>query len=139
MAIRTILTVPDPFLRKKCPPVETIDAALSKLADDMLETMYEAQGIGLSANQVGVAKRMIVVDIGKDGQPDGPLVMVNPELSDPVSDVYSYNEGCLSVPEQYAEIVRPAAVRVSWLDLDGQHQTMVAEGLMAVCIQHEID
>ncbi|MEM7071054.1 MAG: peptide deformylase [Pseudomonadota bacterium] len=141
VAIRPILTVPDPFLRKKCKPVsvEHIADHIKQLSQDMIETMVDAQGIGLSANQVGVDARLIVVYLGEEEQPDGPLIMINPEIDQQDQEKSVYNEGCLSVPEQYAEITRPAGIHVHWYDLNQTMQKMYATGLMATCIQHEID
>ncbi len=139
MTIKPILTIPDPFLRKKCKHIDTIDDDIKTLAQDMIETMHHAAGIGLSANQIGVGVRLIVVDLGSDLQPGGPLIMVNPMIQSAATSFSTYNEGCLSVPDQYADVSRPESVIVQWQDLDNNTQTMEADNLMATCIQHEID
>ncbi|MEZ5893950.1 MAG: peptide deformylase [Parvularculaceae bacterium] len=139
MAIRPILTAPDPRLRQVSTPVVAVDDELRALMDDMLETMYDAPGIGLAAIQVGVPLRVIVMDLaGKDEEP-APLYLVNPEILDPSEDMSVYEEGCLSVPEFYEEVERPATCRVRYLDYDGKEQVIEAEGLLATCIQHEMD
>lgn len=138
--IRPILIHPDPRLRKACEPVEAISPEVGKLAEDMLQTMYEAPGIGLAAPQVGVTKRLLVMDCVKD--PDlapRPLVLINPVIIWASEDVSTYDEGCLSIPDQYAEIERPAEVRVRWTALDGTEQEEQFAGLWATCVQHEID
>jgi peptide deformylase len=136
--IRPILIHPDPRLKKLCEPVGEITPDLRQLADDMLETMYEAPGIGLAAPQVGVTKRLIVMDCIKDG-PAEPLVLFNPEVIWSSEDVSVYEEGCLSIPEQYAEVKRPTEVQVRWTDIDGKPQERQFAGLWATCVQHEID
>lgn len=139
MSIRPILTAPDPRLRQVSKPVETVDDELRALMDDMLETMYDAPGIGLAAIQVGVPLRVIVMDLaGKDEEPE-PRYFINPEILDPSEDMSVYEEGCLSVPEYYDEVERPARCRVKYLDYDGKEQVLDAEGLLATCIQHEMD
>ena len=139
MAILPIIVAPDPRLKKVSPPVEQVDDAVRRLMDDMLETMYVAPGIGLAAPQVGVLKRIIVVDVApKDGARQ-PHQMVNPELLWVSDEDANYEEGCLSLPEHYAEVVRPAAIKVGYLDRDGQARELEADGLLATCIQHEID
>jgi len=139
MAIRPIITAPDQRLREISKPVEAVDDELRALMDDMLETMYDAPGIGLAAIQIGVAKRVIVMDLaGKDEEPE-PRYFVNPEILDPSEDVQLYEEGCLSVPDFYDEVERPAKCRVKFLDYDGKEQVLDAEGMLAVCIQHEMD
>lgn len=139
MSIRPILTAPDPRLRQVSKPVETVDDDLRALMDDMLETMYDAPGIGLAAIQVGVPLRVIVMDLaGEDAEPE-PRFFVNPEILDPSEDMSVYEEGCLSVPEYYDEVERPARCRVKYLDYDGKEQVLDAEGLLATCIQHEMD
>ena len=139
MAVRPILTAPDPFLRQISKPVERVDDELRALMDDMLETMYDAPGIGLAAIQVGVPLRVIVMDLAdRDEEPD-PRYFVNPEILDPSEDMSVYQEGCLSVPEFFDEVERPARCRVRYLDYDGQEQVLDAEGLLATCIQHEMD
>jgi peptide deformylase len=136
--IRPILIHPDPRLKKVCDPIAGITEDLRQLAADMLETMYAAPGIGLAAPQVGVTKRVIVMDCIKDGPPE-PVVLVNPQVVWASEDVSVYEEGCLSIPEQYADVRRPASVTVRWTDLDGATQERTFDGLWATCVQHEID
>ena len=139
MAIRPILTAPDPFLRQISKPVDRVDDALRALMDDMLETMYDAPGIGLAAIQVGVPVRVIVMDLAGEGEEPAPRYFVNPEILDPSEDTSVYQEGCLSVPEFFDEVERPARCRVRYLDYHGAEQVLEAEGLLATCIQHEMD
>jgi peptide deformylase len=139
MALLPILTAPDPALKKISQPVKQVDASVRKLMDDMLETMYRAPGIGLAAPQVGVLKRVIVLDLAREGEEPQPLRLANPEIVWVSDDDATYNEGCLSVPEHYADVVRPAACRVKYLDQDNKQQEIAAEGLLATCLQHEID
>jgi peptide deformylase len=158
MAIREILEVPDLRLKIVSKPVETFDAELKTLVADMFETMYDAPGIGLAAIQVGVPLRLLVIDLqpdDEDAEPepcdhDGhhhhhqptkkePRVFVNPEILDPAEELATYQEGCLSVPEIFAEVDRPATCRVRWQDLEGKVHEETMEGLMATCIQHEMD
>ena len=136
--IRPILIHPDPRLKKVCDPVAEITPEIRRLAEDMLETMYDAPGIGLAAPQVGVNKRVIVMDCIKEGDPE-PMALVNPEILWSSEDLSVYEEGCLSIPEQYAEVKRPAEVQVRWTDLKGQVQERQFAGLWATCVQHEID
>ena len=137
---RKILIHPDPRLKKVCAAVPDISDDLRKLAGDMLETMYDAPGIGLAAPQVGVLERVIVLDcVKEDGVKPEPLVMVNPRVIAASDKTNVYDEGCLSIPDQYAEVTRPADVRVEWLDLDGNLQERDMNGLWATCVQHEID
>lgn len=137
---RNILIHPDPRLKKLCAPVADITDDLRKLADDMLETMYDAPGIGLAAPQLGVLQRLIVLDcVKEEGEPARPTVMFNPEVVASSNETNVYDEGCLSIPEQYAEITRPAEVEVRWMDRDGREQTAGFDGLWATCVQHEID
>lgn len=139
MAIRDILTVPHPMLKEVSQPVDQVDDALRELMDDMLQTMYAADGIGLAAIQVGVPKRIIVMDLaGRDEDPQ-PRYFVNPVLSDPSDTLKPYEEGCLSVPTVYDEVERPDRIRIQYLDYDGNPQDEIAEGMFAVCIQHEMD
>ena len=139
MTIKPLIILPDPILRQVSKPIETIDGEVKKLADDMLETMYDAPGIGLAAIQIGVARRMLVLDVSKDGEDKKPLVFINPEIV-ASSDARSvYEEGCLSIPDYYAEVERPAAIKVRHLDRDGKEQLTEADGLLATCLQHEID
>lgn len=139
MALLPILTAPDPRLKKKSLPVETVDAGVRQLMDDMLETMYDAPGIGLAAPQVGVLKRVIVLDIDREDTKTGPLFMANPEIVEASDEDVSYEEGCLSVPDHYSDVVRPAKVTVRYLDRDGKTQELACDGLLATCVQHEID
>jgi len=139
MASLPIITAPDPRLKQVCAPVERVDDALRRLMDDMLETMYQAPGIGLAAPQVGVTRRALVVDVARDGEPPQPYRMANPELLWVSDDDVGYEEGCLSLPEHYAEVVRPNAVRVRYLDEQNEIRELAAEGLLATCIQHEMD
>jgi peptide deformylase len=139
MALRTILTVPDPLLKQVSKPVETVDDELRALMDDMLETMYAAPGIGLAAIQIGVPKRVIVMDLAREDEPKQPRYFVNPEVTWQSDELFVYQEGCLSVPEIYDDVERPARVRLSYLDYDGSRVEEEAEGLFAVCIQHEMD
>ena len=139
MSIRPIITIPDPVLRKISEPVERVDAETLKLMDDMLETMYAAPGIGLAAIQVGVPRRVIVIDASKEGEPRAPMCFINPELVALGSTTRPYEEGCLSIPEVTVEIERPATVTVEYLDRDGKRQQIAADGLLATALQHEID
>ena len=139
MARLEILEFPDPRLRTRAQPVERFDAALGQLIDDMLETMYAAPGIGLAAPQVGVTKRVIVVDIAREGDPPQPYRMANPEIVWASDDDAVYSEGCLSLPEHYADVARPRAVRVRYLDHENEVRELEAEGLLATCVQHEMD
>jgi len=144
MAIRPILEAPDPRLRTKSMPVDTVDDELRALIDDMLETMYDAPGIGLAAIQVGVPKRVLVIDLQAEEDAEGnpvrePRVFINPELFEPSEEFSIYNEGCLSVPDQYAEVERPATIHARWLDEKGERHEEKLEGLLATCLQHEMD
>ena len=139
MALRTILTVPDPLLKQASKPVEIVDDELRALMDDMLETMYAAPGIGLAAIQIGVPKRIIVMDLAREDEPKQPRYFVNPEITWASDELFVYQEGCLSVPEIYDDVERPARVRLTYLDYDGKRVEEEAEGLFAVCIQHEMD
>lgn len=140
MSIRPILIHPDPRLKKRCDPVTDITGELRRVAEDMLETMYDAPGVGLAAPQVGLMKRIFVMDcIKEEGASPRPMVLINPEVTWTSEVVNVHEEGCLSIPEQYAEVTRPAEVRVRWLDLDGRVQEEHFAGLWATCAQHEID
>lgn len=139
MALLPIIVAPDPRLAKRAAPVARVDDSIRQLIDDMFETMYAAPGIGLAAPQVGVAKRVIVLDIDREGLKTGPLRMANPEIVDASDEDASYEEGCLSVPEHYADVVRPARVIVRYLDHENEIRELKAEGLLATCVQHEID
>ena len=137
---RSILIHPDPRLKKLCDPVADLSDDLRKLADDMLETMYDAPGIGLAAPQIGVLNRLIVLDcVKEEGETPRPLVMFNPEIVSSSDDLNVYEEGCLSIPDQYAEVTRPREVEVAWMDQNGNAQSEVFDGLWATCVQHEID
>tara|TARA_B100001971_G_scaffold207614_1_gene228049 strand:+ start:396 stop:920 length:525 start_codon:yes stop_codon:yes gene_type:complete len=139
MALREILTEPNEILRKKSLLVDQVDGDIQKLMDDMLETMYLAPGIGLAAIQVGVPKRVIVLDIARKDEPKNPMYFINPEIITKSKDSLSYEEGCLSVPGQFAEITRSSNCYIKYLDYYGQPQELKTEGLLATCIQHEID
>jgi peptide deformylase len=144
MSIRPILEAPDPRLRVKSTTVDTVDDDLRVLIADMFETMYAAPGIGLAAIQIGVPKRVLVIDLqeqeGEDGQPvRTPRVFINPEFYEPSEETSIYNEGCLSVPDQYAEVERPAVTHCRWLDENGVAHDEKIEGLLATCLQHEMD
>jgi len=139
MALLPIIVAPDPRLKQKAATVEAVDDEIRQLMDDMLETMYDAPGIGLAAPQVGRLVRVIVVDVAREDEEPAPLKMANPEIVWVSDDDHTYNEGCLSLPEHYADVVRPAAVRVRYLDYDNQQRELEADGLLAVCVQHEMD
>lgn len=139
MAQLPIITAPDARLKVTSEPVGTVDDALRRFMDDMLETMYQAPGIGLSAIQVGVAKRLMTVDVSAEDESRQPLFLINPEIIWNSEEGSLYDEGCLSLPEHYAEIERPAAIRVSFIDYHGKAQELEADGLLARCIQHEYD
>jgi peptide deformylase len=144
MAIRTILEVPDPLLRQKSTPVEKVDDEVRSLIADMFETMYDAPGIGLAAIQVGVPKRILVIDLQEPEEEGGepvkdPRVFINPEILDSSDQEVPYTEGCLSVPDQYAEVDRPDRIRARWLDENGDAHEADIEGLLATCLQHEMD
>ncbi|WP_037311177.1 peptide deformylase [Ruegeria halocynthiae] len=137
---RNILIHPDPRLKKVCAPVADLTDDLRKLADDMLETMYDAPGIGLAAPQIGILDRLIVLDcIKEEGETPRPLVMFNPEIIASSDETNVYEEGCLSIPDQYAEVTRPKVVDVAWMDQDGNARQETFDGLWATCVQHEID
>ena len=139
MAIKKILTEPDPFLRQKSVDVEEVNDEIRSLMDDMLETMYDAPGIGLAAIQIGVPKRVIVIDLSKNDEKKNPFYFVNPEILSKSRKDASYEEGCLSVPNQFAEISRPDTCKVKYLDYEGKEKILDAKGLLATCIQHEMD
>ncbi len=139
MSIRDIVTLPDPTLRQVSNPVTLVDAEVRKLWNDMLETMYAAPGIGLAAIQVGVPRRLLVIDLSKEGEEKKPLFIANPEIvwaSEAQSD---YEEGCLSIPEYYEMVTRPSEIKMRYLDRHGEGQELHATGLLATCLQHEID
>jgi len=139
MTVRQILTEPNKILRQKSLTVEKIDADLQKLMDDMLETMYAAPGIGLAAIQIGIPKRVIVLDLSPKDEPKKPMFFVNPEIIKKSQNNSTYEEGCLSVPGQFAEINRPEKCKIRYLDYHGRKNEIEAEGMLATCIQHEID
>jgi peptide deformylase len=139
MALRKILTEPNKILREKSLLVDKVDSEIQKLMDDMLETMYAAPGIGLAAIQVGVAKKIIVLDLSPKEEPKNPMFFVNPEIIDKSKNNSTYEEGCLSVPGQFAEIDRPEKCHFKYLDYYGQPKEIYAEGMLATCIQHEMD
>ena len=139
MTIKKILTEPDPFLRQKSIPVEKVDDEVRSLMDDMLETMYAAPGIGLAAVQIGVPKRVIVMDLSKGNEKKDPMYFVNPEIITKSENDASYEEGCLSVPNQFAEVNRPDNCKVKYLDYEGNEKILDAKGLLATCIHHEMD
>jgi len=137
--LRKILTEPDPILRKKCEPLEKVDTETKKLMDDMLETMYAAPGIGLAAIQVGILKRLVVIDISKGEEEKKPIFLINPKIIHRSKKTSVYEEGCLSLPGQFAEIERPAECTLKYIDYDGKEKELKADGLLATCIQHEVD
>ena len=139
MTIREIITVPNPLLKKISEPVKVIDDDVLSLIDDMIETMYAAPGIGLAAIQVGVPKRILVIDIARDDEARNPLSFINPEIIDPTESLNSFEEGCLSVPGFYEQVERYNNISFTYKNLDGESQNGTAQGLLAVCIQHEID
>lgn len=139
MAILPILVAPDPRLKKKAQPVESVDGKIRQLMDDMLETMYKARGIGLAAPQVGVSKSVIVIDVAKDDEDPNPIRMANPEIIWASEDEELREEGCLSLPEQFAEVVRPVAVRVRYLDHENEIRELDADEILGICVQHEMD
>ena len=136
---RKILIEPDPLLRKKSEPLEKVDGETRKIMKDMLETMYDAPGIGLAAVQIGILKRMIVIDISKDEKKKNPLFLINPVIVKKSDETSTYEEGCLSLPGQYAEIERPKDCHLKYVDLDGNEKELKADGLLSTCIQHEVD
>lgn len=137
--IYPIITIPDPVLRQPADPVERVDAELRKLADDMLATMYDAPGVGLAAPQIGISRRLIVMDGARDDEPKAPIVMVNPEILERSEELRVHEEGCLSIPEVTAEVERPAITRVSYLDREGKPREAELEGILSTIVQHEID
>ena len=139
MAILSIIEIPDPRLKLVSEPVAHVDASVRKLMDDMMETMYDAPGIGLAAIQVAVAKRVLVLDVAREDEEPQPLFIANPEIVWASEELNVYQEGCLSIPDYYGDVERPSRVRVRYLDRDGKVQEMNADGLLATCVQHEID
>jgi peptide deformylase len=139
MALRPIIVLPDPRLRVVSEPVGKVDGEIRKLVDDMFETMYDAPGIGLAAIQVGVPKRVVTADLAKKDEPRNPQVFINPEIVSRSEELSVYEEGCLSIPEIHEDVERPTRVRVRYMDLAGKAQEVEADGLLATCLQHEID
>jgi peptide deformylase len=139
MTIKPLVLLPDPVLRAKSEEIERVDDDLRKLADDMLETMYDAPGIGLAAIQLGIARRMLVIDCSKEEEDKAPMVFINPSIVDSSDERATYEEGCLSIPDYYAEVERPAEITVDYVDRDGKEQQISADGLLSTCLQHEID
>lgn len=139
MTIKPLIILPDPVLRQQSKPIEKVDAEVLRLADDMLETMYDAPGIGLAAIQIGVPRRLLVIDVAREGEEKTPIVFINPEILKVSDDISTYEEGCLSIPDYYAEVERPASLTVQYVGRDGKQQTVEADGLLATCLQHEID
>ena len=138
-SIHPIITIPDPVLRQTAAPIERVDEELRRLMDDMLATMYDAPGVGLAAPQIGVLRRVIVMDAARDDDPPDPLVMANPEILALSDEMRTHEEGCLSIPEVTAEVERPGLARVAFLDRDGKPQELELEGIWATIVQHEID
>ena len=136
---KKILIEPDPILRKKCEPLDKVDDSVRKLMNDMLETMYAAPGIGLAAVQIGILKRLVVIDISKEEEKKNPLFFINPEIVYKSNQTSVYEEGCLSLPGQFAEIERPSECTLNYIDYDGKKKELKAKGLLATCIQHEVD
>ena len=139
MTIKPLIILPDPILRQVSAPIEQVDDAVRRLSADMLDTMYDAPGIGLAAVQVGIARRMLVIDLSKEDEERKPQVFINPEILQSSDERSAYEEGCLSIPDYYAEVERPARVTIRHLGLDGKEQVIEAEGLLATCLQHEMD
>src|SRR5258708_6291649 len=139
MALRDILILPDKRLRQVSTPVKKIDDGVRTLVEEMFETMYDAPGIGLAAIQIGAPKRVVTMDLAKKDEPKAPQVFINPEILWASEDKATYEEGCLSIPEYYGDVERPAQVKVKYLDLEGQPREIEANGLLATCLQHEID
>ncbi len=136
---RKILIEPDPILRKISEPLEKVDDELRKLMTEMLQTMYDAPGIGLAAIQIGILKRLVVIDLSKENEKKNPLFLINPEIINRSNNTSIYEEGCLSLPGQFAEIERPAECTLNYIDFNGKEKKLKAEGLLATCIQHEVD
>jgi peptide deformylase len=139
MTVRDILTLPDPRLRLVSQPIGSVDTEVRRLVEDMFETMYAAPGIGLAAIQIGVPKRVITMDLAKKDEGRKPQVFINPEILATSADRSTYEEGCLSIPEYYEEVERPSEVKFRYLDLEGTAHELEASGLLATCVQHEID
>ena len=136
---RKIIIEPDPILRKKCDPLEKVDDDTRKLLSEMLETMYDAPGIGLAAVQIGILKRLVVIDLSKDEEKKNPLFLINPVITQRSKTTSIYEEGCLSLPGQFAEIERPSECFLEYIDYNGKEQELKTDGLLATCIQHEVD
>ena len=139
MSLHNIVLLPDPMLRQTSKPVVGVDKSTRKLFNDMLETMYDAPGIGLAAIQIGVPQRLVVIDLSKEDEERKPLFLANPEIISASEAVSDYEEGCLSIPEFYEMVTRPSEIKVRYLDMQGEAQELVAGGVLATCIQHEID
>ena len=139
MSLKPLIILPDPTLRKVSRPLERVDDQVRAFAADMLETMYDAPGIGLAAIQVGEPIRLLVIDLAREDEAKDPRIFINPEILERSQEMASYEEGCLSIPDYYAEVERPARVKVRYLDEHGSERELAAEGLMATCLQHEID
>jgi peptide deformylase len=139
MALRDIIVLPDKRLREKSDPVKAVDAEVRALVDDMFDTMYKAPGVGLAAIQIGIPRRIVTVDTAKKDEPKNPQVFINPEIVWRSEEKNTYEEGCLSIPEYYEEVERPTQVKVRYMGLDGKTQEVVASGLLATVLQHEID
>lgn len=139
MSLRPLVILPDPLLRLVSKPVERFDAALKQFSEDMLETMYDAPGIGLAAIQVAEPVRMVVIDLSKEDEPNAPQVFINPEVLSRSDAINVHEEGCLSIPDYFADVERPASITVAYQDLEGTKHEINADGLLATCLQHEID
>jgi peptide deformylase len=139
MSVLPIITLPDPLLRKVSDPVERVDEEILRLADDMLETMYDAPGVGLAAIQVGATKRLVVIDVADDNDEPRPLTLINPEILKLGTETHIHEEGCLSIPDFRVDVERPSTVTIAYLDRAGKRQELEADGLLATAIQHEID
>ena len=139
MSVKKIVIEPDPILRKKSQPLEYVNKEIQKFLKDMLSTMYAAPGIGLAAVQVGVLKRLIVIDLSKDGEKKNPLFLINPEITYKSNEKSIYEEGCLSLPGHFAEVERPAECHLNYIDYNGNKKNLKANGLLATCVQHEVD
>ncbi len=139
MSNKNIIIEPDPILRKKSQSIESVNSDVKKLLDNMLDIMYSAPGIGLAAVQIGILKRLIVIDVSKDDQKKNPLFLINPKIIFKSNNTTTYEEGCLSLPGHFAEIERPAECHINYLDYNGKEKKLQAKGLLATCIQHEID
>ena len=139
MSVKKIVIEPDPILRKKSQPLEYVNKEIQKFLKDMLSTMYAAPGIGLAAVQVGVPKRLIVIDLSKDGKKKNPLFLINPEITYKSNETSIYEEGCLSLPGHFAEVERPAECHLNYIDYNGNKKNLKANGLLATCVQHEVD